>query len=556
MVPRQAEVGGVAIHAPLPQEYKRILTPEALSFVGHLARCYTPRVEQLLAARREVQARYDAGGQPDWLPETKHVREGNWKVAPLPADLQDRRVEITGPTDRKMVINALNSGANVYMPDFEDSNSPTWSNLIEGQINLYDAVRRTITLSAPGGKTYRLKDKVAVMLVRPRGWHLWEKHISVGGHPVPGSIFDFALYFFHNAKELLNRGSGPYFYLPKMQSHLECRLWNDVFVESQRLLGIPNGTIKATCLIETLPAAFEMDEFLYELRDHSAGLNCGRWDYMFSFIKTLRNDPTRIFPDRGLVGMDQPFLRAYTQLVIKTCHKRGVHAIGGMSALIPVKGDEAKNQAAFERVRVDKLREVQDGHDGTWVAHPGLIPIAKQIFDQHMREPNQIASKPRADVRVTKEELLKVPTGPRTVAALRNNINVSIQYLEAWLNGNGCVPLHNLMEDAATAEISRSSVWQWLRYGVTLDNGQRLTADAVNTTIQAELDGLRKQVGEARFATGRFLEAAFLFKLMVNSTELADFLTLGAYDILVATEYGPTYGAPQPGGAVGMRSRM
>ncbi|KAL4427703.1 hypothetical protein ABPG75_001792 [Micractinium tetrahymenae] len=554
MLPPQAEIGGVAVHAPIPPEFRRILTPEALQFVAHLARCYTPRVEELLQRRRERQARFDAGAKPDWLPETKHIREGNWKVAPLPADLLDRRVEITGPTDRKMVINALNSGASVYMPDFEDSNCPTWKNLIEGQLNLYDAVRRTISLAAPGGKTYRLKEgKLAVMLVRPRGWHLWEKHVTVSGHPVPGGIFDFALYFFHNAKQQMQNGSGPYYYLPKMESHLECRLWNDIFVESQRLLGIPKGTIKATCLIETLPAAFEMDEFLYELRDHSAGLNCGRWDYMFSFIKTLRSDPSRIFPDRGLVGMDQPFLRAYTQLVIKTCHKRGVHAIGGMSALIPVKGDARANEAAFDKVRTDKLREVTDGHDGTWVAHPGLIPVAKEVFDKHMPGPNQITSKLRQDVNVARDDLLKVPTGPRTLGALRNNINVSIQYLEAWLGGNGCVPLHNLMEDAATAEISRSSVWQWLRYGATLDDGQRLTADRVNMLIQAELDGLRKQVGDARFATGHYLPAAFIFRHMVNSTQLQDFLTLPAYDILVAEEFGPTFGA---GASGGVRSRM
>jgi malate synthase len=428
--------------------------------------------------------------------------------------------------------------------------------LPDAQINLADAVRRTITLSA-GGKTYRLNERVAVMLVRPRGWHLWEKHVYVDGAPIPGAIFDFALYFFHNAKELSARGSGPYFYLPKMQSHLECRLWNDIFVDAQRVLGIPNGTIKATCLIETLPAAFEMHEFLYELRDHSAGLNCGRWDYMFSFIKTMRSDPSRIFPDRGTVTMAQPFLRAYTQLVIQTCHRRGVHAIGGMSALIPVKGDPAANEAAFEKVRADKLREVQDGHDGTWVAHPGLIAVAKEVFDAHMRQPNQISSKPRLDVKPDQQALLKVPEGPCTVGALRNNINVSIQYLEAWLGGNGCVPLHNLMEDAATAEISRASVWQWVRYGVRLDDGQALTADRVCVEVQRELDDLRQQVGSARFATGHFLEAAFLFKLMVTSTELEDFLTLKAYDILVAQEFGPTWGAPQaaqPGG--GPRSRM
>jgi len=439
-----------------------------------------------------------------------------------------------------MVINALNSGASVFMPDFEDSNCPTWSNMVQGQVNLYDAVRRTITLSGGGGKEYKLNQKVAVMVMRPRGWHLWEKHCTTeaDGKFVPGALFDFGLFFYHNAKELLNRGSGPYFYLPKMQSHLEARLWNDVFIESQRILGIPAGTIKATCLIETLPAAFEIDEILYELKQHSAGLNCGRWDYMFSFIKTLRRDPSRIFPDRGLVGMDQHFLRSYSQLVIKTCHKRGVHAMGGMAAQIPIKNDPQANNTAVEKVKADKLREVTDGHDGTWVAHPALIPIAKQVFDRHMPGPNQIQSKPRHDVNVTAEDLLQVPSGPRTVKALRNNVSVSIQYLEAWLGGNGCVPLYNLMEDAATAEISRAAVWQWLAHGVTLDDGQKLTSDKVSMVIQQELDALRQQVGDARFATGKFLEAGFLFKYMATSRELEDFLTLSAYDILMGYEFG------------------
>ncbi|GAB4822366.1 hypothetical protein N2152v2_009412 [Parachlorella kessleri] len=561
-------VGGLTIKAPLRPEYRTILTPEACQLLAHLARKYTPEVEALLERRREQQARYDAGEKPRFLEHTRHVREGDWKVAPIPADLQDRRVEITGPTDAKMVINALNSGANVYMPDFEDSNCPTWDNMLQGQVNLYKAVRRSLTLSA-GGKQYKLNDKVAVMLVRPRGWHLWEKHILVDGHPVPGGLFDFALFFFHNARYLLDHGSGPYFYLPKMQSHLECRLWNDVFVTAQQLVGVPRGSIRATCLIETLPAAFEMDEFLYELREHSAGLNCGRWDYMFSFIKTLRADPTRIFPDRGLVTMEQPFLRAYAQLVIKTCHKRGVHAIGGMAAQIPIKNDPAANQAALDKVLKDKLREMQDGHDGTWVAHPALIPIAKKVFDEHMRTPNQIASKPRLDVQASEADLLRVPTGPRTLGAVRNNASVCIQYLEAWLGGNGCVPLHNLMEDAATAEISRAQVWQWLRYGVTLDDGQRLTGDRVALIIQEELDKLRQQadsqswlgqltaavveymrthprwlmVGNARFAAGHFLEAAFLFKYMSTSSELQDFLTLPAYDILVACEFSPAAAA-------------
>ena len=525
-------------------EYRTILSPQALEFIAHLARSFTPRVEELLQRRLDRQARFDAGERPHFLEETRRtVRESNWRVSPLPADLQDRRVEITGPTDRKMVINALNSGASVFMPDFEDSNCPTWDNMIGGQVNLYDAVRGTISFQDPSsGKRYAVKSNPAVMLIRPRGWHLWEKHVVVDGRPVPGGIFDFALFFFHNARALLDRGSGPYYYLPKMQSHLECRLWNDVFIAAQSALGIPRGTIKATCLIETLPAAFEMDEFLYELREHSAGLNCGRWDYLFSAMKTLRADPTRLFPDRSYLTMDMPFMRAYTQLVIKTCHKRGVHAIGGMSAFIPIKNDAAANNAVMEKVRSDKLREVTDGHDGTWVAHPGLIPIAKAVFDAHMKTPNQITSKLREDVVVTAAELLAVPDGPRTVNALRNNVSVSVQYLEAWLGGNGCVPLHNLMEDAATAEISRTQAWQWVRHGAVLDDGQRLTMDRAAQIILEELDQIRREVGNAKFATGHFLEAAALFKEMVAARILPDFLTLPAYEIVLAEEFVPTAG--------------
>ena len=534
-------MGEVTLLGPVRPEYRAILTPDALRFIANLSRTFSPRVVQLLDRRREMQERFDAGERPHFLSETRHVREGNWKVAPLPADLQDRRVEITGPTDRKMIINALNSGANVFMPDFEDSNCPTWDNMIGGQVNLYDAVRGTISLQA-AGKTYRLGPKPAVMLVRPRGWHLWEKHVLVDGSPVPGGIFDFALHFFHNARFLVEKGSGPYYYLPKMQSHLECRLWNEVFVAAQDGLGIPRGTIKATCLIETLPASFEMDEFLYELREHSAGLNCGRWDYLFSAMKTLRADPTRVFPDRGFLTMDMPFMRAYTQLVIKTCHKRGVHAIGGMSAFIPIKNDNAANQAVMDKVRADKLREVKDGHDGTWVAHPGLIPIAKTVFDEHMRTPNQIVSKPRNDVTASESTLLAVPDGPRTLGALRMNINVSVQYLEAWMGGNGCVPLHNLMEDAATAEISRTQVWQWVKYGAMMDDGQRLTRDRVAKIILDEVDTIRGQVGNARFATGHFMEAAAMFKQMVAARELPDFLTLPAYEVLLAEEFAATEG--------------
>lgn len=543
-------LGGATILAPIRPEYRGILTPQALDFISHLARNFTPRVTELLHRREERQARFDAGERPHFLEETRRIREGTWKVAPLPADLQDRRVEITGPTDRKMVINALNSGAKCFMPDFEDSNCPTWDNLISGQVNLHDAVRGTISMQT-GGKSYKLGPSPAVMIIRPRGWHLWEKHVLVDGHPIPGAIFDFGLHFFHNAKYLLDHGSGPYYYLPKMQSHLECRVWNDIFLAAQAGLGIPRGSIKATCLIETLPAAFEMDEFLYELRDHSAGLNCGRWDYLFSAMKTLRADPSRIFPDRGYLTMDMPFMRAYTTMVIKTCHKRGVHAIGGMSAFIPIKNDAAANQAVMDKVRADKLREVTDGHDGTWVAHPGLISIAKSIFDDHMKTPNQITSKPRTDVNVAANELLAVPDGPRTVGALRMNINVSVQYLEAWLGGNGCVPLHNLMEDAATAEISRTQAWQWVKHGAVLDDGQALTLDRAAIFILEELDEVRRQVGNARFATGHYLEAAALFKQMVAARDLPDFLTLPAYDIILAEEFVNEKG--QSGGA---RSKM
>jgi malate synthase len=526
----------VAILADVSPEYAAILTPDALSFLAMLAREYTPRVSELLEARRERQARFDAGERPDFLAETASVRSGDWRVAPLPADLLDRRVEITGPTDRKMVINALNSGATHFMTDFEDSNCPTWDNMVGGQINLRDAVTRTISYEDPRtGKKYALKDKIATLLVRPRGWHLWEQHVCIDGAAVPGAIFDFALYFFHNAKELMERGSGPYFYLPKMESHLECRLWNDIFCDAQDALGIPRGTIKATCLIETLPAAFEMDEFLYELREHSAGLNCGRWDYMFSLLKTLRADPSRIFPDRSYLTMEMPFMKAYTDLVIKTCHRRAVHAMGGMSAFIPVKGDPAANDAVMTKVRADKLREVTAGHDGTWVAHPGLIPIAMEIFNKNMPADNQIESHPRTEVSVTAADILAVPDGPRTSATLRTNVSVCIGYVAAWLGGTGCVPLHGLMEDAATAEISRAQIWQWVRYGATLDDGKVVcNSELVRAVVDEELQALRSALGADAFAAGEYLDAGFLTKLMCLGQDLHDFLTLPAQDILIA----------------------
>jgi len=523
---------GLRINAPIRPGYEAILTDEALKFVADLVRALRDRVNEQLHARADRQKRFDANTRPDFLPETKSIREGNWTVAPLPADLQDRRVEITGPVDRKMIINALNSGANVFMADFEDSNSPTWDNAIQGQINLRDAIAGTISFTAENGKQYKLGPNPAVLLVRPRGWHLLERHVELDGRPVPGGLFDFGLYFFHNVRPLLKKGSGPYFYLPKMESHLEARLWNDAFVQAQKALDIPLGTIKATVLIETLPAAFEMDEILYELRDHSAGLNCGRWDYIFSFIKKVRNDAGYVMPDRGQVTMTQHFMRSYTQLVIKTCHKRNVHAMGGMAAQIPLK-DPAANEVALGKVKADKLREVTDGHDGTWVAHPGLVPVAKEIFDAHMKTPNQIHVK-REDVNVTAADLLKPAEGTRTEAGLRNNINVGVQYLEAWLRGSGCVPLHNLMEDAATAEISRTQVWQWIHHGAKLDDGRVVSKELFHQILQEELATIRRQLGDARYEAGRFPEAVGLFESLATSHTFVEFLTLPAYDLLVS----------------------
>ncbi|MCH9680629.1 MAG: malate synthase A [Deltaproteobacteria bacterium] len=511
--------------------YETILTPEALEFVAALVESFGPRIQSLLTRRAEVQARYDAGERPDFLAQTADVRDGDWQVAPIPRDLLDRRVEITGPIEAKMIINALNSGANMFMADCEDSCAPTWANEIGGQLSLYQAVRRTLTYDDPvRGKHYALNDEgLATLLVRPRGLHLPERHVTVAGAPIPGCLLDFGLYFFHNAAELLARGSGPYFYLPKLQSHLEARLWNDVFVWAQDRLGIPQGSVRATVLIETLPAAFEMDEILYELRDHSAGLNCGRWDYIFSFIKTLRSRPDAVLPDRGQVGMTQPFMKAYTELVIKTCHRRGVHAMGGMAAQIPIKADPQANAAAMDKVRADKLREVQAGHDGTWVAHPGLIAAAREIFDQHMPGPNQI-DRARDDVQADPEALVAVPSGTRTVDGLRHNIRVGIHYMEAWLRGNGCVPLYNLMEDAATAEISRSQVWQWIHHGAVLDDGEAVTAARLHTIIDEQMTTIRDEVGADRFESGRYAQARALFERIATAETLEDFLTLPAYE--------------------------
>ena len=504
------------INAPASGAYAGILSKDALNFVGRLTAEFEPRRQELLERRKARQHEIDAGRFPDFLSATSSIREKEWTVAPIPKDLEDRRVEITGPVDRKMVINALNCGANVFMADFEDANSPTWSNNIDGQINVRDAVRRTIEFKSPEGKQYRLNDKIATLLVRPRGWHLNEKHVLQGGRPVSASIFDFGLYFFHNARALMERGSGPYFYLPKMESHLEARLWNDVFNAAQGALGVPRGTIRATVLIETILATFEMDEILYELRDHSAGLNCGRWDYIFSFIKKFRNFPEFVLPNRALVTMERHFLKSYVDLLIQTCHRRGIHAMGGMAAQVPIKNDPVANEQAIEKVRQDKLREVRAGHDGTWVAHPGLVPVAKEIFDEHMKTPNQISRK-REEVHVTAKDLLTVPDGEITEAGLKWNIDVGVQYLDAWLKGVGCVPIYNLMEDAATAEICRAQVWQWVKHGSKMNDGRKVTAEFVREATDAQTGGDK---------------AKQIFKQMMTSADFPEFLTLIAYDYI------------------------
>lgn len=521
----------IQIHGGSGEQYREILTPEALEFLSILARKFESTRQDLLARRQTRQQEFDAGKFPDFLPETADVRKADWKVAPIPPDLLDRRVEITGPVERKMVINALNSGASVFMADFEDANSPTWRNAVEGQINLRNAIRRAIDFSTPEGKPYRLGDKTATLMVRPRGWHLNEKHVLVDGRQLSGSLFDFGLFFFHNAKVLLERGAGPYFYLPKLESHLEARLWNDVFCFSQDYMGVPRGSIRATVLIETILAAFEMDEILYELRGHSAGLNCGRWDYIFSFIKKFRNHPGFVLPDRAQVTMDRDFLEAYVRLLIQTCHRRGIHAMGGMAAQIPIKNDPAANEKALERVRQDKLREVQAGHDGTWVAHPGLVPVAKQVFDAHMRGPNQLEAGMHG-VPVTAKDLLAVHKGQITENGLRLNITVGIQYLEAWLGGNGCVPIYNLMEDAATAEISRAQVWQWVRNRAALSDGRKVDSNLVREIIGEELNKLQTALGAARYENSHFKKAAELFEALITRSEFTDFMTLKAYEYI------------------------
>ena len=527
---------GVIIEGEIKPGYEKVLTKEAVEFIADLQRRFNGRREELLAARAERQKRLDAGEKPDFLAETAHIRESDWTVAPLPQDILDRRVEITGPVDRKMIINALNCGANVFMADFEDASTPTWDNMIEGQFNLAAAVHRDIDYLDPNnGRTYTLNDKTATLFVRPRGWHLPEKHVTVDGQPMSGSLFDFGLYFFHNAREALGRGTGPYFYLPKIESHLEARLWNDVFVAAQEALGVPQKSIKATVLIETILATYEMDEILWELRDHSAGLNCGRWDYIFSFIKKFREQAWSVLPDRAQVGMTAHFLRSYSQLLIKTCHRREVHAMGGMAAQIPIKNDPAANEEAMGRVRADKKREAADGHDGTWVAHPGLVEIAKAEFDAIMKDANQIARK-RQDVHVTAADLIAMPEGTKTEAGLRQNVAVGIGYVEAWLRGIGCVPLFNLMEDAATAEISRAQVWQWVRHAQTLNDGRLVTKELVREIVREELDKVKAQMGDEAYAKGRHEEAAQLMIDLVEQPQFYEFLTLPAYDRIIADE--------------------
>ena len=518
------------VNGVIKDNYNEILTPEALNFIISLERAFGNRRKELLENRKTVQKQIEKGKFPDFLQETKTIRDSEWKAAAIPEDLKDRRVEITGPVDRKMIINALNSGANVFMADFEDSNSPTFENNIEGQINLRDAIDGTISFTSPEGKEYSLSSKPATLMVRPRGWHLVEKNVLLDGEPVSASLFDFGLFFFHNAKKLISKGSGPYFYLPKLENHKEARLWNDVFNLAQDELKIPRGTIRATVLIETILASFEMDEILYELREHSAGLNCGRWDYIFSFIKKFSSFNDFVLPDRSQVTMTTHFLRSYSQLVIKTCHRRGIHAMGGMAAQIPIKNDPKANEEALAKVRADKEREAGDGHDGTWVAHPGLIQIAKDVFDRLMPEANQINNK-REDVNVSAKDLLEVPKGEITEDGFRHNINVAVQYLEAWLNGNGCVPIYNLMEDAATSEISRAQLWQWINHdNGKLSDGRKVTLELYHKFAVEELEKIRKMVGDEKFEKGKYRTALELMNKLTEDKQFDEFLTLVAYE--------------------------
>ncbi len=525
---------GVAVRGRSGPRYGEILTPDALAFLAELHRHFDSKRRDLLAARAGRQRRFDAGELPDFPPDTRHIRDdGSWRVASIPADLQDRRVEITGPVDRKMIVNALNSGATHYMADFEDANSPTWANNLEGQINLKDLWAGKIAFTDPQNKKrYAVGPNPAVLIVRPRGWHLPEAHLTVDGEPIAGALFDFGLYIFHNAKALLAKGTGPYFYLPKLENRHEARLWNDVFLFAQQQLGLPPRSIKATVLIETLPAAFEMDEILWELREHIAGMNAGRWDYIFSFIKTFakQSDPRFVLPDRSQVVMGKAFLGAYAELLVSTCHRRGAHAMGGMAAQIPIKNDPAANDAAFAKVRADKEREVREGYDGTWVAHPDLVPVAKEVFDRLMPQKNQVERVP--ETAVGRDALLTIHDGSKTEAGFRLNIRVGVQYIEAWLRGRGAVPIYNLMEDAATAEISRAQIWQWLKAGAVLEGGQTMTPEFFERALNEEMEVVKGEVGASNYARGRFPEAIKLFRDLSLADAFVPFLTLPAYELI------------------------
>ncbi|HEX8855115.1 MAG TPA: malate synthase A [Thermoleophilaceae bacterium] len=534
----RVEVKGLEIHAPVKGRMEEVLTPDALEFLSGLHRKFEDTRQELLHRRAERMSDLPAGGSLDFLDSTREIREGDWRVAPPPPDLQNRRVEITGPTERKMVINALNSGARGFMADFEDSNSPLWRNMIEGQVNLTDAIDRTIEFTQDDGKEYRLNDEVATLLVRPRGWHLPEKHMSVDGEPIAGALVDFGFFFFHNARRLLERGSGPYFYLPKMESHLEARLWNEVFNHAQDELGIERGTIKATVLIETVPAAFEMDEILYELRDHSAGLNAGRWDYMFSMIKCFRDRPEFLLPDRNSVTMTVPFMRAYTELLVKTCHRRGAHAMGGMAAFIPSRRDPEANERALAKLREDKRREAGDGFDGTWVAHPDSVPAATEEFDRVLGERQNQVDRQRDEVEVSAADLLNVQATPGDITdeGLRNDVNVGIQYISSWLRGNGAAGIYGLMEDAATAEIARSQVWQWVRHGAELSDGRKVNPELVHRLEHQELERIRGEIGDDEWFEnqGRPEASRTLFEQVALAEDFPEFLTLPAYDYLLS----------------------
>jgi malate synthase len=530
---------GLRVAASTPELTERVLTPGALAFLEDLSRRFDARRRELLAQRGSFRDAIRKGDRPSFRSDTQSIREADWKVPPPPTDLQDRRVEITGPVDRKMVINALNSGAKVYMADFEDSHSPTWIGTLQGQANLFDAVHGTIQFEAPDGRLYRVRERPATLMVRPRGLHLEERHLAVDGRPISASWFDFGLFFYHNARTLIERGSGPYFYLPKLEHYPEAALWNDVFERSEERLGIPSGSIRATVLIETLPAVFEMDEILHALRTRSAGLNCGRWDYIFSFIKQFRDDPRAVFPDRALLPMTTPFLDRYSRLLVRTCHRRGAHAIGGMAAQIPIKNDPARNEAALSKVIADKEREVAVGHDGTWVAHPGLVPIAMQVFDRGMPTPNQIDRPFAADPPIRAEDLLEIPTGPVTAAGVRTNVRVALRYLEAWHRGIGCVPIDHLMEDAATVEIARAQLWQWIVHRRVLNDGPPMTVDHFRRDLGSEATELEGELTRAGLPTGSWAWAREFLDSLVCGPEFADFFTLKAYEALE----GPGQGA-------------